>query len=482
MASKIAQQSPQQVAFANRVRQLAHPLTRAHSRITDIEMRRQSSLLAGLILMLAITTLLASVILTVTSANGIPSTVTVLIPNIAILFGLYFLNRNGYYRAAAYIFVAQAFFLIYGRFIVSQDLSFLFFTTMALILTAILMPPWVTTLVYIGSLFVQIVLIKLNPVATEMTNIGAFIVFLITSSMVMVFMNHRAGLEQERQAELQKANDALRASEAILEQRVIERTKELEIARNAAEQANQIKSQFLANMSHELRTPLNSILNFTAFVSDGIMGPVNEEQVEALQQSISSGRHLLALINDVLDITKIETGMMDLFIQETDLNESLNIVMSMAKGLVRDKPIKLVLDSDGKIPITFADKRRIRQIFLNIISNAIKFTRDGSVVVSARYRDGKLHFEVRDTGIGIAEEDQGLVFQSFKQAKHDMLDTPGTGLGMPLTKFFVEVHGGRIWFESTPGKGTTFYVELPILTEDQANQLMTQHRSTLPSP
>lgn len=153
-----------------------------------------------------------------------------------------------------------------------------------------------------------------------------------------------------------------------------------EEARQLAEESNKVKSQFLANMSHELRTPLNAILNFTGFVADGLMGEVNERQVAALNQSVSSGKHLLSLINDILDITKIEAGLMDLFIQEVDLNEIIGAAVAVGKGLVKDKPIKLYDEIETGLPITFGDKRRLRQVLLNMISNAVKFTDRKSVV------------------------------------------------------------------------------------------------------
>ena len=212
-----------------------------------------------------------------------------------------------------------------------------------------------------------------------------------------------------------------------------------------------------------------AILNFTAFVADGVLGPVNDEQVEVLQQAGSSGKHLLSLINDILDLTKIETGMMDLFIQEVDFNEALSATVSIAKGLVKDKPIDFVAEIEKGLPHTFGDKRRLRQVFLNLISNAVKFTPEGNVTFVASRKNGGIHVTVQDTGIGIAEEDQHLVFESFKQAKHDLPETTGTGLGMPISKYFVESHGGEMWFESTVGMGTTFHVILPIHTEAEAN-------------
>jgi len=243
---------------------------------------------------------------------------------------------------------------------------------------------------------------------------------------------------------------------------------EVQAARKAAEEANKVKSQFLANMSHELRTPLNAILNFTGFVADGVMGPVNEEQISALTKAIDSGQHLLSLINDILDLTKIEVGMMDLFIQDVDMNGTMQSILSTAKGLLKGKPVELVTDIANDLPHISGDRRRIRQVLLNLVSNAAKFTQEGSITISAKHEADEIHIAVRDTGIGIAEEDHHLVFESFQQAKHELPETTGTGLGMPITKFFVEAHGGRMWFESTKGVGSTFYIVLPTKTAEKA--------------
>lgn len=339
-----------------------------------------------------------------------------------------------------------------------------------LILASVFFSP-VGLAAYSGACLVMLVVARFINQTLTFGQIGIAMGFLgVTAALLLIVVTHRNYLERLRQEELRHSNDKLRESEASLERRVVERTHELEIARQEAEKANEVKSQFLANMSHELRTPLNAILNFTAFVSDGVMGPVNDEQIDALQQSISSGKHLLALINDVLDITKIEAGLMDIFVQEVDLNEAVNAVVAMAKGLVKNKSIDLNVTIDDGLPLTYGDKRRLRQVFLNVVSNAVKFTREGSVTIRAKTTPNGMRFEVEDTGIGIASEDQSLVFESFKQAKHDLLDTPGTGLGMPISRFFVEAHDGRIWFTSSPGVGTTFYVDLPIMTEAEANK------------
>lgn len=247
--------------------------------------------------------------------------------------------------------------------------------------------------------------------------------------------------------------------------------REAQEARQEAEEANKTKTRFLANMSHELRTPLNVILNFTEFVADGFFGEINEKQESALRNVLASSEHLLTLINEVLDLTKIEAGMMVLFMEKVDLNAILAAVISMGKGLVKEKPIQLEVNV-GHLPATYGDNRRLRQVFLNILSNAVKFTKNGKVTLTASFDEpaNEIEVSVSDTGIGIAQEDWDKVFESFKQAKHDLTGTVGTGLGMPISKYFVEMHGGKIWFESTIGVGTTFYVRLPLLSQDQAEQ------------
>ena len=268
-------------------------------------------------------------------------------------------------------------------------------------------------------------------------------------------------LEQIRtqRAELTKTVKALGEANARLERLNIE----LDQARRTAEEADRFKSEFLAHMSHELRTPLNAILNFTAFVSDGLMGEVNQEQVDTLQKVIDSGNHLLSLINDVLDISKIEAGMMSLFIEDVDLNAALNSTVSIAKGLVKGKPIELVVEIQDNLPHINGDRRRIRQIFLNLVSNAVKFTPKGSVTIHAYRGKEAVLVSVTDTGIGVSPEDMSNIFEPFKQAKHELRNVIGTGLGLPICKHFVEAHGGRIWIESQLGAGSTFFVLLPII-------------------
>jgi two-component system, NtrC family, sensor kinase len=240
------------------------------------------------------------------------------------------------------------------------------------------------------------------------------------------------------------------------------RTEELAVARDQALEGSRMKSQFLANMSHELRTPLNAILNFAEFVAKGIFGEVNARQLDALEKVIGSGEHLLSLINDILDLTKIESGMMELFIEEVDLAAILGNVVTTGKSLVKDKPVEILEDIDDPLPAMTGDRRRIQQILLNLVSNAAKFTPSGSIKISAHHEDGTVILSIQDTGTGIAPQDKSVIFEPFRQGVAGAKHGAGTGLGLPITKHLAEAHGGKLWVESEIGVGTTFYIRLPV--------------------
>lgn len=232
-------------------------------------------------------------------------------------------------------------------------------------------------------------------------------------------------------------------------------------------QADQTKTQFLASMSHELRTPLNGIMNFTEMISLGMMGPINEEQKELLDQSLHSSKHLLDLINDVLDITKIQAGKLNLFMEENvDLYQEISSAIKIAKPLIREEHVTLVEEVDHNLPYITADKRRIRQIILNLATNAAKFTDQGTITIRAQNQGDHILFAVIDTGKGISEEMQTIIFEPFIQTVDGIRHAQGTGLGLPITKSLVEAHGGRLWVESQLGKGSTFYATIPIEREE----------------
>ncbi len=272
-------------------------------------------------------------------------------------------------------------------------------------------------------------------------------------------------VERRGQAEqtISGLNNDLRVLNAELEQRVVERTHELEVAVDAAERANQVKSQFLAAMSHELRTPLNAVINLGQFVANGVLGEVNEEQSEALGLVVGSGQHLLGLINDILDISKIEAGAFKLFVEaDADLNPELKAVVATAETLLKDKPVEIINRVDGNLPGITGDKRRISQIMLNLVSNAAKFTDKGSITITAAVQDDNILLSVEDTGPGIPLADQQAVFEAFRQSDSGLRVGAGTGLGLPISRRLAEAHGGKLWLESEPGKGSRFSVLLPI--------------------
>ncbi len=233
-------------------------------------------------------------------------------------------------------------------------------------------------------------------------------------------------------------------------------------ARAEAEEANRLKSQFLANMSHELRTPLNSIINFAYLLTMGTEGQLGAGQEDLINRIGDAGRHLLGLINDFLDLAKIEAGRMELYIEEVHLPELINGVMSTAAGLLHDKPIELHREAPSDLPPVRADHTRVRQVLLNLLSNAAKFTEHGKITLKAWSDERWVTVSVTDTGIGMNPDDIPKAFADFVQLDGSLARTTGgTGLGLPISKRFIEMHGGRIWAESQPGVGSTFYFTLP---------------------
>jgi GAF domain-containing protein len=228
------------------------------------------------------------------------------------------------------------------------------------------------------------------------------------------------------------------------------------------EVANRHKSEFLANMSHELRTPLNAIIGFSEVLLQGIFGPLNDKQREYQDDVLTSGKHLLTLINDILDLSKIEAGRMELEPTTFTMAAALDSGFTIVRERAARHGITLRAELPKDLPPVEADERKVKQILYNLLSNAVKFTPDGGrVEVRASAQDGELRIDVRDTGIGIAPEDQARVFEEFRQVGRER-SREGTGLGLTLTKRFVELHGGRLWLESEPGKGSTFSFTLPL--------------------
>ena len=246
---------------------------------------------------------------------------------------------------------------------------------------------------------------------------------------------------------------------ARLFREIQEKSRQLEIA-------NQHKSDFLANMSHELRTPLNAIIGFSEVLVEKMFGEVNDKQLDYLKDIHSSGKHLLSLINDILDLSKIEAGRMELDIADFDLRSALENALTLVKERAQRNGITLSLEVDRSLGMLHGDERKLKQILLNLLSNAVKFTPEGGKVgVAARPGIDAVEILVSDTGVGIAAEDQKVVFEEFRQVGSDYTrKAEGTGLGLALTKRFVELHGGEIRLESAPGKGSTFSFTIPLRT------------------
>jgi signal transduction histidine kinase len=232
------------------------------------------------------------------------------------------------------------------------------------------------------------------------------------------------------------------------------------------EQASRAKSEFLANMSHELRTPLNAILGFTEMILDDLYGEVPPELKEPLADIQTNGKHLLRLINDVLDLSKIEAGRMELALGDYAVEDVVATVRASLRSLATEKGLDLVTEVEENLPDAYGDSKRITQCLLNLVGNALKFTKHGRVSVGVGRQGELLRYRVADTGIGIPAEQLDAVFAEFRQVDTTTTrDFGGTGLGLSITKRFVEMHGGRIWVESELGKGSTFYFTIPIRVE-----------------
>jgi signal transduction histidine kinase len=234
------------------------------------------------------------------------------------------------------------------------------------------------------------------------------------------------------------------------------------------EEASQHKSQFLANMSHELRTPLNAILGYTELISDGAYGEPSEEMLGVLKRLEANGKHLLGLINDVLDLSKIEAGQLVLELSDYCIDDIAQTVRSTLEPLATDKKLDFKLEVAPKLPSGRGDGRRLTQVLINLVGNAIKFTDAGEIAIEANANNGSFCVFVRDTGPGISAADQAKLFQEFQQADNAITKKKGgTGLGLAISKRIIEMHGGRIWVESQPGQGSTFAFTLPITVERQ---------------
>ena len=260
------------------------------------------------------------------------------------------------------------------------------------------------------------------------------------------------------------AQSVLAIQNARLFTEIDEKSRQLEIA-------SQHKSQFLANMSHELRTPLNAILGYTELILDNIYGETPDKMREVLDRLQANGKHLLGLINDVLDLSKIEAGQLTLDLADYSLKDVVHTVITAVESLANGKKLALTGDVSPNLPIGHGDERRLAQVLLNLVGNAIKFTDKGEVAIKATVSDGSFTVAVRDTGPGIAPSDQAKIFEEFQQADNSATKRKGgTGLGLSIAKRIIGMHGGRIWVESDVGEGSTFAFTIPVTVERQVGE------------
>lgn len=274
----------------------------------------------------------------------------------------------------------------------------------------------------------------------------------------------KTGDEIERLAdEFNKMTTALQEAYTGLEQKINERTQALLVANQRLDEASRHKSQFLANVSHELRTPMNAIIGFSEVLLDPALKVSPPEQKEFLQNILLGGKHLLRLINELLDLSKVEAGKMEIHVEKVSLHDLVKAVAASIRPLATRKAITLDTNVDGTIAPVTADPGKINQVLLNLLGNAIKFTPEGGrVELTTGVRNGMVEVAVSDTGIGIEPEDQPRVFDAFQQVDSGAGRPEGTGLGLALARTFVEMHGGRIWVTSEIGRGSTFTFTLPL--------------------
>ena len=289
-------------------------------------------------------------------------------------------------------------------------------------------------------------------------------------AMVLIYLVRVNSRDRERTQALLSENEKRLAAEnelirhrEHLQEIVRERTVELEQARDAAMSANQAKSDFLASVSHELRTPLNSIIGFVSLMKNGVSGELNQVQVKQLEIVFRSSHHLLSLINDILDLSKIEAGEMDLSVSAFSINEMFDEVESVVLNLVAEKGLQFVRQTDKAPAFINTDRKRLLQSVLNLLSNAVKFTDQGTITLSSYVDDQNLIIYVNDTGQGIDESQHEEVFQAFKQLESgNTRRFTGTGLGLAITRRYVEMMGGRIVLRSSKGNGAKFIMIFPL--------------------
>ncbi|MBE2268418.1 MAG: hypothetical protein IAE80_09330 [Anaerolinea sp.] len=399
-----------------------------------------------------------------------------------------FLLRNDY-TSAAWVYIAGCLAALCVVLMIN-DLPMIniwsFFFALIVFVVGLLLPPANTLLLAVisAALLTGIPAIMFGGLAymgapqiaaIAMVFLAAVIAMQVTGDLYQIaewaLLNYQrerrvAGELYDSRQEVEKSFVRTRA----LSERLQETNSELAAARAAAEEAKHFRGQFLANMSHELRTPLNAIIGFSETMLkfpamyDGVKLPTAYEA--DLQQIYTSGKALLNLINDILDLAKVDAGKLDIRIEPLDLKPIINSVLSTASGLLAGKPIRLEADLPESIPLVYADEARVRQVLLNVYSNAAKFTDRGSIKIAVKAEEQDVLISITDTGVGIKESDLSIIFEEFKQASGPGRDPrSGAGLGLAICRQLLSLMNGRIWAESTVGKGSTFHIMLPLYVE-----------------
>jgi signal transduction histidine kinase len=373
---------------------------------------------------------------------------------ILLIVAAYALGKSRHYRLGATLVTGILLLALALNAVTAINKTALLFMLVPLLLSSILLDRR-NTLITAGVVIAGVLIIPLfYPVLA--LNAGEFILVISTCVLIILFLYHRDAVERDRRDALTAAFARERAANETAQKERDERVR--------AEESNQIKSAFLASMSHELRTPLNAVINYTKFVSNGTLGDVNTEQKELLDASAESAEHLLNLINDVLDMSKIESGSLRLFVEDNvNIQKILDTVMATGKTVAAQKPLTFDLQVTGDLPKLRGDRQRILQILLNIMSNAVKFTPQGTITVTAQQDGDDLRIAIRDTGPGIAPEHHQDVFIPFKQTNTGLRQAGGTGLGMPISRSLAQAHGGKVLLDSAEGHGSTFTVVLPVM-------------------
>jgi signal transduction histidine kinase len=368
----------------------------------------------------------------------------------------------------------------------------------------LLLPPSSTFLLAVISAVVTIVVPLLTPDGSEFlrasgTYVGVAMAFTFASALLaaqvtgeLYKVTEWALLNYQRERKTTEAlfesrealERSLRRSEALSE-KLIETNTELEHARAAAEAAKHYRGQFLANMSHELRTPLNAIIGFSetmlkfpAMYDNATLPRAYESD---MNQIYTSGRQLLNLINDILDLSKVDAGKLEIHLGRVEIEPIITTVLGQAQGLIGERPIRLERDLPETLPVILADETRVRQVLLNLYSNAAKFTTEGSITLTVREMAEGVQFSVKDTGSGVDPKNYDVIFEEFKQAESAGRDPrSGAGLGLAIARQLLTLMGGRIWVESEVGKGATFHVVVPSYRP--ADETMRRRPGVVPAP